>query len=255
LDSLPSAAEEQDILKIAKELIEQLNISSLKPTSATWAADVRSTLPDSEKIAPEMAGMIKRGVPNGWCVFTWDRIILPVEMKGKLDPEDWRPLLASSLIYEEQLRKRRDLGFILLSTPVFVDAFGWWELLAVSIPALSIPVSLLLIDIAGLFAALALSGSLVMRFSRRLRLKADTLAAEHVGRETLERVLEKMKVLGLVDSYAGVGWDSGYLFSMEFMKGRPTLAERITNLNRAFSTATEKWGQRFQLRVRLFRKT
>jgi hypothetical protein len=120
LDSLPSAAEEQDILKIAKELIEQLNISSLKPTSVTWAADVQSTLPDSEKIAPEMAGVIKREVPNGWCVFTWDRIILPVEMKGKLDPEDWRPLLASSLIYEEQLRKRRDLGFILLSTPVFV---------------------------------------------------------------------------------------------------------------------------------------
>jgi len=240
LDSLPRAAEEQDILKIAKELIGQLNIYSLKPISVSWATDVQVTLPDSEKTAPEFLGMIKREVPNGWCVFTWDRIILPVEMKGRLDPEDWRPLLASSLIYEEQLRNRRDLGFILLSTPVFVDAFGWWELLAVSIPASSIPVSLLLIDIAGLFAALALTGSLVMRFSRRLRLKADTLAAEHVGRETVERVLEKMKVLGLVDPYAGVGWNSGYLGSAEFMKGRPTLAERIRNLNRTLGTTIEK---------------
>jgi len=95
LDSLPRTAEEQDILKIAKELIGQLNISSLKPTSVSWAADVQLTLPDSEQTTPEIAGMIKREVPNGWCVFTWDRIILPVEMKGKLDPEDWRPLLAS----------------------------------------------------------------------------------------------------------------------------------------------------------------
>ncbi len=233
-------SDEQDILRIAKDLIGQLNIYSLKPISVSWAADVQLTLPDSEKTTPEFLGMIKREVPNGWCVFTWDRIILPAEMKGKLDPEDWRPLLASSLIYEEQLRNRRDLGFILLSTPVFVDAFGWWELLAVSISASSIPVSLLLIDIAGFFAALALTGSLVTRFSRRLRLKADTLAAEHVGRETLERVLEKMKVLELVDPYAGVGWNSGYLGSAEFMKGRPTLAERITNLNQALGTAREK---------------
>jgi len=198
------------------------------------------TLPDSEKTFPETAGMIKREVPNGWCVFTWDRIILPAEMKGKLDPADWRPLLASSLIYEEQLRNRRNLGLILLLTPVYVDAFGWWELLAVSIPASSIPVSLLLIDIAGLFAALALSGTLVTRFSRRLRLRADQRAAKHIGRETLERVLEEMKVLGLEDSYAGVGWNSGYLGSAEFMKGRPTLVERIENLNRALGDAIQK---------------
>ena len=26
-------------------------------------------------------------VPVGWCVFTWDEVILPLEMKGKFDPD------------------------------------------------------------------------------------------------------------------------------------------------------------------------
>ncbi len=152
-------------------------------------------------------------------------------MKGKLGPQEWRPLLASSLIYEARLSLRRNIGFIFLSTPIIIDAVGWWELFAVSNPASGISALLLILDIAGLFGALLLSGFLVKRFTRRLRLRADTLAAEHVGRETLERALEKMKTLGLVDTYAGLTWGRGYPFSSELMNGRPTLAERITNLS------------------------
>ena len=231
MDSPTSATDEQDILRIAQELIEQLNISSFKPVSVSWAEDLPWTFVDSEKPVPELAGFVKRDVPVGWCVFTWDKVTLPTEMKGKLGPEEWRPLLASSLIYEARLRLRRNIGFIFLSTPITIDALGWWELFAVSTPASGIPALLLIIDIAGLFGALLLSGFLVKWFTRRLRLRADKLAAVHVGRETLERVLEKMKTLGLVDTYAGLTWGRGYPFSFELMNGRPTLAERITNLN------------------------
>ena len=179
---------------------------------------------------PEFAGSVKRDVPVGWCVFTWDTVILPTEMKGKLDPEEWRPLLASSLIYEAKLRIKRDLVFIFLSTPIIIDALGWWELFAGSTPSSGIPALLLILDIAGLFGALALTGLLVKRFSRRLRLRADALAVELVGREALAKVLEKIKAQGLADSYAGVTWGGGYPFSSELMNGRPTLTERITNL-------------------------
>ncbi len=231
MDSPTSATDEQDILRIAQELIEQLNISSFRPISVSWAEDLPWTFVDSEKPVPALAGFVKRDVPIGWCVFTWDMVILPTEMKGKLGPEEWRPLLASSLIYEARLSLRRSIGFIFLSTPIIIDAVGWWELFAVSTPASGIPALLLVIDIAGLFGTLLLSGVLVKRFTRRLRLRADTLAAEHVGRETLERVLEKMKTLGLVDIYAGSTWGRGYPFSSELMNGRPTLADRITNLS------------------------
>ena len=230
MDSPTGAAEEQDILRITKELIEQLNVSSFRPVSVSWAKDIPWTFFDSEKPMPEFAGSVKRDVPVGWCVFTWDTVILPTEMKGKLDPEEWRPLLASSLIYEAKLRIKRDLVFIFLSTPIIIDALGWWELFAGSTPASGIPALLLILDIAGLFGALALTGLLVKRFSRRLRLRADALAVELVGREALAKVLEKIKAQGLADSYAGVTWGGGYPFSSELMNGRPTLTERITNL-------------------------
>jgi hypothetical protein len=233
LDSQTTATNEQDILRIAKELIEQLNISSYRPGTIAWAEDVPLTMADSEDLIPEVAGFVKRDVPIGWCLFTWDKVILPTEMKGKLEPEEWRPLLASSLIYEAKLRVKRDLGIILVSTPIIIDALGWWELYAVSTPVSGIPALLLILDIAWLFPATFLSGFLAKWFSRRLRLEADRLAAEHVGGETLQRVLEKMKALGLVDEYAGWTWRRGYPFAIEFMSGRPTLAERITNLNRA----------------------
>lgn len=231
MDSPTSTAVEQDILRIARELTEQLNVSSLRPASVSWATDLPWTLVDSEKAPPELAGTVKRDVPVGWCVFTWDQVILPVEMKGKFDSEEWRPLLTSSMIYEAKLSLRRNIGFTLLSIPIMIDAVGWWELLAVSSPALGIPALLLIMDIAGLFCALLLSGFMVKVFSRRLRLRADDLAADLVGREALERVLEKMKVLGLEDSFAGQMWGRGYPLSTELMNGRPTLSERITNLS------------------------
>jgi len=232
LDLPNSATDEQDILRIAQELIEQLDVSRFRPVTVSWAEDVPWTFIDSEKPMPELAGSVKRDVPVGWCVFTWDTVILPTGMKGKLDPEEWRPLLASSLIYEARLSLGRNLGFIFLSTPIMIDALGWWELFAVSTPASGIPGLLLILDIAGLFGALLLSGFLVKWFSRNLRLRADALAAELVGKETLERVLRKMRALGLVDSYAGLTWRRGYPFSSELMNGRPSLAERIANLNR-----------------------
>ena len=221
LEMATVAPEEQGILRIAKELVEQLDTRRFGPVSVFWADYVPLTMPDSEKMVP---GTMTAGseVPTGWCVFTWDKVFLPVEMKGKLEPEEWRPLLASPLIYEARLRNKRYLGTMLIATPIIIDAVGWLQLFAVSNPDSGIPGLLLILDIVGLFVALALSGFLSHRVSRRLRLRADTLAAEHLGRDALQRVLEKMKVLGLVDAYAGVGWDD---------RGRPTLAERITNLN------------------------
>src|SRR5256885_5413016 len=235
LDSLTSSADDQDILRVAKELLEQLTVSGFRPVSVSWAEDVPLTLHDSENILPEMAGVVKRDVPVGWCVFTWDRVLLPTEIKGKLGSEEWRPLLASSLIYEAKLRIKRYLGLIFVSIPIIIDALGWWELFAVSTPVSGIPALLLILDVAWLFPAFFLSGFLAKWFSRRLRLSADKLAAELVGREALLAVLEKMKALGLVDQYAGLNWGISlprkYPFTMELMNGRPTLTERITNLN------------------------
>lgn len=224
LEGLIVAPEQQDILGISNELIEQLKIHSLRPASVFWTDYVPLMMPDSERIAP---GAVPVGseVPIGWCLFTWDKVFLPLEMKGKLENEEWRPLLASSLIYEVKLRNKRYLGKMLVSTPLVIDAVGWLALLGVSNSDSGIPKLLLILDIVGLIVAIVVTGFLSQWVSRRLRLRADTLAAEHTGREALQTVLEKMKALGLVDSYAGVGWDD---------RSKPNLAERLTNLDKKF---------------------
>jgi len=63
LDSQTTATNEQDILRITKELIEQLNISSYRPGTVSWAEDVPVTFVDSEKPMPELTGFVKRDVP------------------------------------------------------------------------------------------------------------------------------------------------------------------------------------------------
>ena len=120
--------------------------------------------------------------------------------------------MASSLIYESKLKTRRDLGVVLVSTPVIIDGLGWLELFAVSTPEAGIPALLFVLDFVGLFAAFFLMGFMAKWFSKRLRLRADTLATEHVGREALGRVLEKMEALGLADEYAGLRFN-GFTFS------------------------------------------
>jgi len=230
LDSQTTDADEKHILRIANEIIDDLNISIFRLNSVVWTEDLPITLVDTETPVPEMAGMVRRDVPVGWSVFTWDRVILNPQMKGKLSPAEWRPLLVSSLIYEARLRGRRDLATILAWTPFIIDGIGWWWLFAVWTSEPGIPALLAITDSVGLIAAFLVGGLLSRWLSKRLRLEADNLASALVGLEILKRVLEKMESLGLADGYAGSLWGMGYPFSGELMSGRPTLAERIRNL-------------------------
>ena len=75
MDSPTSATDEQEILRIAKEVIEQLNISNFRPVQVSWADDVLWTQHDTENVMPEI-GLVKRDVPIGLCIFTWDSVIL-----------------------------------------------------------------------------------------------------------------------------------------------------------------------------------
>ena len=231
MDSQNTDADDQHILTIANEIIDELNISIFRPSSVAWAEDLPVTLVDTDTPVPEMAGMVRRDVPVGWSVFTWDKVVLNPVMKGKLGQAEWRPLLVSSLIYEARLRGGRDLATILAWTPFIIDGIGWLWLFAVWSSKPGIPALLAITDSVGLIAAFLVGGLLSKWLSKRLRLEADTLGSKLVGREVLKRVLEKMEGLGLVDEYSGSLWGMGYPFSGELMSGRPTLAERIRNLN------------------------
>jgi len=86
LDSQTTDADDQHILRIANEIIDDLKISIFRPNSVVWTEDLPITLVDTDTPVPEMAGMVRRDVPVGWSVFTWDRVILNPQMKGRLSP-------------------------------------------------------------------------------------------------------------------------------------------------------------------------
>ena len=70
MDSPTSATDERDILRIANEVIEQLNISCFRPVTVSWAEDVPWTFVDSEKPMPELAGALSNEMSRSAGVFS-----------------------------------------------------------------------------------------------------------------------------------------------------------------------------------------
>lgn len=81
---------EEKILQITNQLCQRLDISDYKPRKVVW----RGTLPHDR------------------CVLYRNRVSLSAGMRNKLDAEDWRPIIASEIIYRKKLRSRVVLGFV-----------------------------------------------------------------------------------------------------------------------------------------------
>src|SRR2546422_1550450 len=80
--------EDSAILNVASELYQELGIKNV-PLTIVWAISRASRSPgfspSSDFLAPDTI------------LWSPSWLTLPKQMRGMLDPEDWRPLLASSL--------------------------------------------------------------------------------------------------------------------------------------------------------------
>jgi len=208
----PQDSQEVDtqILQNANQLIRQLQVSDFKPTRVSWVDYIiagRGTF----------TGPHIRLVRPGWPVFTWDEVVLPGDLKGKLAPEDWRPLLAPPLIYAGKQKLKKTVGLaasvvatILLDTALvaILGVFDPSAVISAAIPLFFASIVLLLMGIP-----------FVNPLLKSLRLQADRLAAQLVGKDPLLRVLDKINNLELKDKDIG-GRQSRW----------PSLEERIQAL-------------------------
>jgi hypothetical protein len=143
----------------------------------------------------------------------------PAQMKGRLEPKEWRPLMASSRILRQihgNPPVRSIFGsifaaFILLLgiAGASVEGFGW-----------RLALDLVLIT-AG---ALVLVNSYTQG-QKTLKLQADLLAARVEGRQQFLSVLRKIQTFGLTDIVNTEKRGFRRHFS-----SRPSLSERIHNL-------------------------
>ena len=164
--------EEQAILQITQGVISQLGVRNLNPKGViTWGA--RTVDPQISK----------------------DQVLLPVSLYDKLTPDEWRPLIASKLLYHRNLNKKRKL--LAFSYPVF-------PYLTI-IPFVFVSSSLGIIPLdptvnsltffLWLIAMFPVAKVVYAPFFRRLQQTADNQTLELFVNPTLEDILRKIEMM------------------------------------------------------------
>jgi len=136
------------------------------------------------------------GLPADFVIVLYGEIILPAQMVGRLTPEEWRPLVASSIIFQETIIRRRNWAALPL---IALPLAGAVALILVLVGVLDPRRSngLLEITLTGaVFAAtLVLMLPYLNRWSQGGRLKADREAARIVGKDSMLQSLARIRDL------------------------------------------------------------
>src|SRR6267378_5799619 len=110
--SLPTSPDDPRLLEMASSLGQQLDLPGLNLRDIRWMEWIP-------------AGRSARSVPSDWCSFLRHSMVMPARMTGKLTVEEWRPLIASSLVFEKKVRRSmRGRAFLLTGLPVILALGG-----------------------------------------------------------------------------------------------------------------------------------
>jgi hypothetical protein len=184
-------------------------------------------------------------LPWDICVLAKNTIILPSHMREELEPDQWRPIIASSLFYKKTLRTRIIIG-ITLRTLLFVAItlvlfFALQILLPQPYTAVQSNGAAHTGPLGGLVAILLAPIILFVgpsytsyTYLRRIRLLADQDAADIVGAPLFISVLTQIQQLdtnGYGNTANRRGAGGGYSL--------PTLQQRLQNLQTYSGTATK----------------
>lgn len=201
--TVPLHPEDQKLLEIAAELCGQLNFNA-HPQTINWME--RGGF---RRVPPDYAMIVRRGPYAG-------SIYLSEEAMGKLTPEEWRPLLASTIAYYGSLT-RGMLGAMLpmfaiylLGPVIIVASFRFFDSAELA------PIRYLLLALT--FVLIGLGFAIMSRRMKSLYFKADRQAAELVGKDPLMKSLMKIDSINQSTSARRTG------------RVRPTLGERINRL-------------------------
>jgi hypothetical protein len=165
--------DDENILKYAVELFRQFRVTKPEPDSVVWAEDM---VPDLVTVQ-------------------YGEVRLPRRMMGRLTAEDWRPLLAPSILYNYVLlRDKNRTSLIRLVLPVGLGEIPliFALLVILRLPDHSLSSELLWATVA-LWAIYSLS--LLTLYTkwlwRDLPYTADRRVADTIGKETLLSALAK----------------------------------------------------------------
>ena len=212
-----------EILGVARDLGQRLDISSFEPESVLWQEYFTHSFARNLVLSAFTRGRSNRPVliPYDGCIFHGNQILLPESTRDKLQPEEWAPLIASELIYQRKLVEKRLVGLLLRLLPLtavyIIAPVILWQVGLISFrgattlsaaPTPVIAAFFELVIITSAVFALILYIVLGLRYDSQMRLKADTLVAKLTGKTVFLSALQKI----------------GTAFPELMTKGRPSIA-------------------------------
>ncbi len=198
-EALPQ--DDQKILEMVKKLCYELNIRKISPKGVSWVDRIGA-----------------RQMFPGYVFFIYGNIRISKTLLGKLTLEELRPIIVSSLIFFGRLRRKVFLATEAVLLPFAAILSALLVLLFRSSGSSSLFTTrfVLLVLAIGVFAAAYAS---VLRYQKRMWLRADQEAAKLVGNGPL--IASLRKVVSVIEGQevgkAGIG--------------RPSLEERIQHLS------------------------
>jgi hypothetical protein len=172
--------QDSSLLDAVRGLAAQLNVPDPRLDEVSWRNVVGT-------------GRAPRVMPSDQCEFDAKKLILPARMRDAISVDEWRPIIASELVYRKLYSKVGRKRTPLLLGPLIA-------LVAVAVVLIYITGSRFW---AGLFFLYFIIIIPVLRGNTRLfyqcRLEADRTAAGIVGREAFLEVLRKIDSMKLPD--------------------------------------------------------
>jgi len=217
--AIANSSEDEQILRLTGELCHELNTPKLVPKRIFWKDVVQVPIGESSAHFEMPSDLVSTGKGN---------IVLPKRMQGVLTIEEWKPLIASSLIFMRWIRPKmvRTLELSILgvlwyavATFLILQHFGYG---IYSFQGLALHPAILLLLGVSLFV---LTGRYFSPEARHELFRADQKAADLYGRDAFVRALQKIDNMGFAD-----------VRKLEQKKKRsvydkPSVAERLQNLS------------------------
>jgi hypothetical protein len=169
-------AEDRILVQFAIDECKKLGLERFAPNALMWSA----------KLPPDQ------------CMLFRSYLLLPQSMNGKLQPEEWRPLITSGVLQRRLVKQRVPiktfLGWWVISTLALTVAILFGVIIGKEVGVTSLPKSVgSALGLALIPGILASSIFLRWRRFRMQRLKADVLAVDQAGAAGLLQTLLKIQ--------------------------------------------------------------
>jgi len=166
----------------------------------------------------------RKKIGSDECRFGLDVVAFPGWMRKRLEPTEWRPLIASSLIFRKLLARQMPWGVWLTAFVTFwIMVIGGGILGTLFGSNARIPFLFYT-----LFVAVPFLANRVKQAWKKQSLKADLLSTKVVEKEAFLSVLRKIDGMGLKDVIHTEKRGLSRHFS-----SKPSVAERISYLSRS----------------------